>query len=204
MDHSKTKGFTIIEVLVSVTIFTVILLLVLANFRAGQFSSQLRLAAQNVVSELRQKQIMTQSGQPSFFCRGGVDEGQNCEADPMICTMDCVKQVPLGGYGLVFVVGEQNITLFANNDTTDTYQIEEKVRDLVVSATGQVEISALNTPTQSLNELQIIFTPPEGGISFAGDVVGETESATITVRHLQSGKEKTVAINKISGRIDVE
>ena len=174
--------------------------MVVSNLRGGQFRNQLNLGAQNLVTELREKLNMSLSGQPTRVC----DDGSAiCENDPAVCVGDCVEQVPLGGYGLVLAQGEETITLFADIDTENPYQDFEMVRELVISPTGSVAIKSINTDLQSLTGIEIVFVPPDAEIVFHG-VTGEPSQATITLEHLNTGEEREVTINRISGRIDVD
>ena len=194
------RGFTLIEVLISITIFAIIMVMVISNLRSGQFSSQLNLAAQNLVSELRQKQTMTLSGQFTKIC----DDGSgNCEDNPGLCPEHCVEHFPLGGYGLVFVPDAEKLIFFANNNEEAPYEETEKVREVPISPTGQVKIKEINTQTESVSHLEIIFAPPQAEISFSGDIVPGRDIVTITLEHLGSAEQKSITINKISGRIDV-
>jgi len=202
--HLRTHGFSLIEVLVSITIFALIMAAVISNFRGGEWKNQLSLAAQNVASELRKTQTMTTAGQPTYVCKvGGVVSG-NCEDDRAGCAGDCVEQVPAGGYGLALVEDSETILLFANIDASDEYDpADELVRDLRVSPTGRVKVDQIDVGGIAPS-LQIIFHPPSGEISFGGpDVFGNPPEAHIWVSHLSSNETREIVINRISGRIDV-
>jgi len=203
----KLKGFSIIEVLISVAIIALIMTAVISNFRSGEWRNQLSLAAANVASELRKAQTMVSAGQPTQVCMVAAVMTGICEDDPAGCGGTCVEHVPYGGYGLVFVEDSETITFFANTDATDDFdKIDEKVRDLKISPTGRVKIAGISTDTTgTINQLQIIFIPPTNVIKFGGpDVFGSPNEATITISHLSSGEKREIVINKISGRIDAE
>jgi len=202
---NNKKGFSLIEVLVSLTIFAMIMAAVISNFRGGEFRNQLNLAAANVASELRKAQSMVSAGTPTRVCEVAGVVGENCEDNPGLCPADCVEHVPFGGYGLVFIPGAENITFFANTDIENDYEeLNEKVRDLSVSPTGRVMISSIVTDTGPSTELQVIFMPPANQIIFAGDVALDPSEAIITLEHINSGETRTITINKISSRIDVD
>ncbi|MBU0648699.1 type II secretion system GspH family protein [Patescibacteria group bacterium] len=197
--NKKNSGFTLIEILISITIFAIIMVLVIANLRSGQFSSQLNLAATNLVSELRQKQNMTLAGQFTKICDDGAG---NCEDNSDLCPEHCVSQFPLGGYGLVFDPDAEKLIFFANNNEEAPYEETEKVREVPISPTGQVKIKEINTLTEGVSHLEIIFAPPRGEASFSGDILADRDIITITLEHINSGEQKSITINKISGRID--
>ncbi|MDD4995435.1 MAG: prepilin-type N-terminal cleavage/methylation domain-containing protein [Patescibacteria group bacterium] len=198
------NGFSLIEVLVSISIFALITTSLVANFRGGETKNQLNLAASNTVAELRKAQSMTQAGQPTRVCLSGDQIIGNCEANPS-CAGTCVENVPVGGWGLVFTSGSDKMKLFANSELAVAFdESEEQVSELPVSPTGRVKISGITTDTGPVNTLVVYFRPPVDRIVFAGDVALNPTNATIVLEHMTSGATRIIKINNISGRIDVE
>jgi prepilin-type N-terminal cleavage/methylation domain-containing protein len=203
--RDNTKGFSLIEILISITIFALITVAVISDFRSGEFKNQLSIAAQNVASELRETQTMVSAGQPTMVCLVASVVTGNCEDDPGSCAGDCVENVPAGGYGLVFKYNSENIILFSNTDATDDYDAaDEKIRDLKVSPTGRVEISTMTVSGVPVEEFQIIIMPPTNEMIFTGpDLFGNPPEARIELKHQGMFETREIYINRISGRIDV-
>ena len=193
-----------IEVLVVISIFALIMASVFANFRAGEFSSQLGLAADNVSTEIRKVQSMTTAGTKTYVCMVADVMTSVCEDDPGACSGDCIEHVPFGGYGLVINDGSDAITLFADIDESGSYDPEERIRDLPVSITGRVSVESLSTDTGAVNTLEIIFVPPAGRMIFSGpDIFGDPTDATINLIHDVSENTQSILLNNISSRVDV-
>lgn len=204
-NNYKNYGFTLLEVLVVIAIFALIMASVFANFRAGEFSNQLSLAADNAATEIRKVQAMVSAGSPTYVCMIGGAIDSICEGDPAGCSGDCIEHVPFGGYGLVFEEANGAMTFFADLDESGAYDDPgEKISDLPVSVTGRVTVGGMSTDTGPVNTLEIIFVPPKSEMIFSGpDVFGEPTEATITLRHEVSGKTNELMLNNISSRIDV-
>ncbi|MBI4276326.1 prepilin-type N-terminal cleavage/methylation domain-containing protein [Candidatus Uhrbacteria bacterium] len=79
MLHVTCPGFTLLELLISVSIFLIITVVALANFRTGEQMERLRFAAENMQQQIRELQTFARTGQQHS------------------------GQVPKGGYGLVLV-----------------------------------------------------------------------------------------------------
>lgn len=203
--NEGNQGFSIIEILISITIFALITVAVISDFRSGEFKNQLSIAAQNVASEIRETQGMVSAGQPTKICMEALVITGNCEDDSSECAGECIENVPAGGYGLVFKDNSENIILFGNTDATDGYDaVDEKIRDLKVSPTGRVEIGLMHVGGLPVEELHIIFMPPTNQVIFDGpDVFGDPEEARIELIHQGMFETREIYINRISGRIDV-
>jgi len=203
--QKNNHGFSIIEILISITIFALITVAVISDFRSGEFKNQLSIAAQNVASEIRETQTMVSAGQPTKVCMVAAVVTGNCEDDPGSCAGTCVENVPAGGYGLVFEEDSENIILFGNTDATDNYDpSDEKIRDLMISPTGRVELGLITVAGAPVEELQIIFNPPTNEMIFAGpDIFGNPDMARIELNHQGMFESREIYINRISGRIDV-
>ena len=64
---SRSGGFTLLELLVSIGIFTIITTAVVVNFRSGQHSNELRLTAGQLASDLRALYTQAQAGTAQTF-----------------------------------------------------------------------------------------------------------------------------------------
>ena len=202
--NNKNLGFTLLEVLVVIAIFALIMASVLANFRAGEFSSQLALATDNVATEIRKIQSMTLSGTKTYVCMIADVMTAVCEDNPGACSGDCIEHVPFGGYGLKFDDGGDQMTLFADINESGSYDPEERIRDLPVSVTGRVSVASMITDTGAVNTFEIIFIPPNGRMIFSGpDIFGDPTEATINLIHDVSEDTQSIILNNISSRIDV-
>ncbi len=83
-------GFTIPELLVSLTIFVVLGTVILANFRQSNYQEELQTSAQLLAGGIRKIQNLATSGQIVHF--NGPDKIPN--------TPDDTETVPPGGYGM--------------------------------------------------------------------------------------------------------
>ena len=100
---------------------------------------------------------------------------------------------PRGGYGMNFVSGQNSYTYFANADNVD-----------YVFGEDDAEIRTYNLPqgvTLDSSNLDVVFKQPRPTIFING--AEEEIEAQIILRHEDVTETKTIIINRISGRIDV-
>lgn len=171
------RGFTIIELLVSLGIFVIITTMVVANFRAGSRSDELKIAASALSSDLRRAQNMALAGQEV----NGV--------------------TPMGGYGVYFNLGEPgHYIIFADVNDNQKYDIGEDLSDGKILLARNVVITGVLPLVAS--SAVVVFKPPKPTIYINGGIVEGI--LAVTIKHSLSGKEKKIVINRVSGRIDVE
>lgn len=169
------RGFTIIELLVAMSIFVIITAMVVANFRAGSRSDELRIAAETLVSNLRKAQNMALAGQ----LKDGIS--------------------PLGGYGVYFKLAESDrYIIFADLDGELDYDMGEALADGTVILPRDVRIDGIQPTVIST----VVFKPPKPTIYINSGV--QENSLSIKLKHNLSGKTKLIVINRISGQINVE
>lgn len=199
------RGFTMIEMLISLSIFAVVTAFVTANFRAGRQSDELRLSTQLLATAIRRAQTMAISGQTVPFCQGGTNDKGICPGgtDPECGGGTCVRDVPRG-YGVHLTTvgaGASKAVLFADTDGDKTFSVRETVRTDAITPGPFVVASALN-PMSAGNALDILFEPPKPKLWFnASQAIG---IATVTLRHTTSSRTKNVTVNLISGQINAD
>lgn len=133
------RGFTIIELLVAISIFIVVTSLVVANFRRGTRSDELRIAAFGLASTLRRAQTMAMTG---ALINGAM---------------------PLGGYGVHMTKDEPTrYIIFADSDDK-MYGVGEELEGGIISLPHNIVIDQLVPAPVS-----VVFTPPKPTIYING------------------------------------
>lgn len=175
-------GFTVIEVLVAAGIVVVLLVYFLMNFKG--FDNQLALnnEADKLVTVLRQAQIYALVGQTY----GGVRYNYGLHVD------ECAS-------------GNCNYTLFYDFDGDNHYDISPTDETLESNNLLKIVfVDDLQVGASAPTELDIIFKPPTSTIHFYSNSLElSEESAQITIEN-NSGGQKTISINNISGQIDIQ
>jgi len=177
----KGEGFTLIEMMVVIFIFTTILSMVLINFRKGERLSEFRITTDQVASTLRQAQTQALTG---------------------IGTQDRMSQ----GYGVYFDLDTPGKYIIFKNAVTDlSYNEGDDEIIETVFLPDEVYISGLNSENFDGGPITILFEPPkpryflnDGHVTFSND-------AEIRLsRDGFSDKVGLITLNKLTGRISSE
>lgn len=193
-------GFTLVELLVSMSIIGVITGQMLANFRGGQRFSELRFASDILVSQLRAVQTNALTGRLVGVCTGGTEDGNVCESTkvPAVACVSgtCDDRVP-SGYGVRFsTTNPEEFLVFFDTDGDALYDAGEELNPKPYISTGLVVFSSSDASLP----VDIVFEPPFGRI-FVNGLASGPNSVEITLKHLNGPEERHVTINRITGRI---
>lgn len=197
--RSNLTGFTLIDLIISISIIALITTITFANFRSGQVSGELNLAAQKLANDIRRAQSMAMS----LKKYGG--------------------NIPAGGWGVYFNKDDASYILYAdkNEDIICTSNCDSNSDEdfLTVDLPKKIYIASVSftaedTPTNysTVNKAQITFLPPDpimyicrnntnqcGDDGFGNPGIGI--SATITISN--GIDNKIISINQF-GLVDIQ
>lgn len=197
---SASKGFTLIELLVSISIIGVITGLMMANFRGGQQSAEVRLATDILVGQLRSVQTSALTGRLVSVCSGGSQDLDVCEPKSPAVTCSggaCQKRVP-SGYGIRFSsLTPGTYMLFYDTDDDRRYDAGEELSEAPYISTGQTRFQT----SDGGDPLDIVFTPPFGKIYVNGSASGPT-TVSLTLGHQFGSMTRHVTVYRLSGKIE--
>jgi len=178
--RSFKMGFTIMEMIVAIGIFTMMTLLYTTNFKGFQFGLAVESNADQLVSSIRQAQLWALTGE----LIGGTR--------------------PDGGYGVTLTSpctsGICTYTLFGDTCSPTLHQYDTGC-DAVIRTeklNSQVSVTGV-TPSSPLT---IIFTFPTAE-SYVNSTKGQSGTITLTHR-AQTEKVKTISFDGVSGQITVQ
>ena len=198
----SARGFTLPELLVSISIFVIITTAVVVNFRASEESGQLRLGAQTLASTLGALQNMAQTGRVTALC--DTPPRAVCTGNVAICpTGQCSPAIPRGGYGIEISRPGGAITLFADGNADHLFSPGEALVDMRLNLPRNVIVDdAQSGPYDSQSRLTVAFEPPDPAV-WINAARAEPE-ARIVVRHEKTGGTRSIILRAISGRIEVQ
>lgn len=186
----KSKGFTLIEMVVVIAIIGVLTIAFFANYRGGAEEFALKRSIHQVALDIRRAQGLSTATQEFY----GTFQG---------------------GYGVYLSEGSANYILFIDCDSNGYYSgsylvcsdctggscITERYPETVetISLEGKIIFSDIIPNTSG--QLSILFTPPDPTVTFYPD----DDLVTITIEGEVAGalKQKTVEVNK-AGLIEVK
>ena len=182
--HHKLPGFTLVEMVVSISIIVMITALFIANYHSTDRRTDLVMAAQNLVADLHLAQNNT---------------------------LGLVKYndaVPEGGWGISLNASSSSYTLFADLDqppySTSGYMqydpsVEGNVRygARVTQLPSQIQIVELKTASGALNQrVNVTFLPPDPQTNiYRVDAGATSTSLEIKLKETQNNTTKTVRVN---------
>ncbi len=189
----KQYGFTLVELIVSIAIIAVLTTMAINNFRGSNEKNILDNEAERVASVIRQMHINSLIGQtvngerPRSF-------GFNLQT--------CVYS----GTPTIFC----HYTAFADNEANGTvdykYDSGDDILQTITTFDKNIEFTAINVGGSSLDELNIIFIPPQGSIQFFGsgtDALTD-EEVEIVLHYYNTSYYKRIIVNRISGQIEIQ
>jgi prepilin-type N-terminal cleavage/methylation domain-containing protein len=179
------KGFTLIELIVGISILAVLASVFLANFNHGTSQKAVALAADSVVSSIRTAETKSQSGQ--------ILPGISCSAGNQVAE-----------YHLVFMPGEKTYTLVEKDKCNidhvfTTYTLPANVR----LATNGFSIDGAEVLGVKID---IKLLPPFGAMSVSqnnGPYV-PFKYTIIKVEYIDSSVSREIGLDGITGRVETD
>lgn len=187
----RNSGFTLVEILVVISIIILLSGIILVNYRTGARQFALQRSATKLASDIRRAQEMAVASEECQPCGGGV---------------------PAGGYGISIVKWSESYKLYAdeNNDKHYEFIHESYVEQIYYEKGVELKDIQLLDPNRNLIEISINFTPPDPEINLQGDVGSHTESKEVVITLCLTDTDcsdpkntKTITVNK-AGRIDID
>lgn len=196
----KNNGFTLMEILVSISIVTLISTIFLANYHALNRQALLNAATRQLVSDIRLIQSYTM----------GLKELNG--------------SFPVGGWGITFTAGGQNYSFCAdknenkscfdmflgNYDAGELYKEVDMPQNIVVAnvlcseANNICDCNQSNPSQHSYGEAEIIFVPPEPKVIIDKTVSDGVVCANlcVVVQDNLNNAKKCVQVNQF-GMVDI-
>jgi prepilin-type N-terminal cleavage/methylation domain-containing protein len=179
------RGFTMLELMVSLGIIAILIGVFVVNYRGGSRNSELALAAQKMVSDMR---LVQNSALGSTPYNG---------------------KVPAGGWGVHFnkLTGNNTVyTIFADVDGDMSYDSPSESNPAYGARTVRlpdyINISEILFNGTPKNSIDTVFIPPDPE-TMIWDGFGTTTNATIRLRHSVTGVTKNIFVN-FFGLIEVQ
>ena len=168
------RGFTLVELIISMAIFSLMTTLVIANFRSASSQRLLRSQANALASVFKQAQVQALSGKPFN------------------------SAVPVGGYGVLLSICSVPpcaVTLFADVNGDFTYDgAAEKIEDFALGQNVTLTALSLAAP------VAVVYKPPSAFVCINGKC-SETAPVQITLTAYQTASSQIVKLNPSSGQI---
>jgi len=170
------SGFTLLELIVSISIMSILTALFLANYHSNNQRTDLTMAAQTLVSDIRYAQANA---------------------------LGLIKydgEVPAGGWGVFFTSGGENLDkyiIFADENDDQLYTDTESLESLggrIEELPPNIYISNITLDGVGVNSVNVTFLPPDPITRI------NTHSATGTVVEIRlketiNNTTKTVRVN---------
>ena len=173
---SKEQGITLIEILITISMITILLGVVFWGYRERGREFDLRRSALELVVNLEKTREMAMSAR---IASGEIER-------------------PAGGYGLRFEKDSQNYIIFVDTNTDKDYDIGEEIEELILKQ--RIIIKSLSPPHLD-DVVDIVFIPPSPDVYINGSVLVNAEIELALINDLN--KTEKIIINP-AGLISIE
>lgn len=199
----NSKGFTLLELLVIVSIIASLSAVVLGGYNTGETKFTLLRSANKLAQDIRKAENMAMIGKSAPLSFGEI--------------------FPEGGYGIYITASSASTTapevnsynLFCDCNGNKEYESEGAAGSCasstvanpfresmeVMSLETDVDIESISSATGTLSSIAITFFPPDPIIRIVGPNSERYDEITITLDLY--GEEKTLTINNV-GLIDID
>lgn len=176
---NSNKGFTLIELIVSIFILVTLSSFVMVNYRQGEKKRKVALAADGVINAVRLAQTYALAGK-------------------QIEATSCVNR-SAKSYRINFDASATYIIYAEDNCSNPLFEIQR----FNLPAQTQMKAGELKLDNGSINSLSVMFTPPFGKISASanGGAFGAFTTGTVGMEASDGQSSKSVTIDGVSGRI---
>lgn len=172
----KKNGFTLIELIVSITIIGMVTGLFLANYSSANRRTDLTMTAQKMVADIRLAQSYS-LGLARYGSSGSLN-------------------IPVGGWGVHFDLqsyGSNKYNIFADDDADTLYgggEADERFGAQVVNLPNNITIQSVSVGTK----VDITFLPPDP-ITTINNGTATSTSVDIVLKDARTNSIKTVRVN---------
>lgn len=220
-------GFTIIELLVSISILLLISVSVATDLNRTRYQEELQGSARALVGMLRdlQTRALASTGAKTCTATGGVLYA--CDYTSVGCLGACTPLVPPYAYGLTLTLNATSVPAFAEVEPTynnrrpiDLGDQHEQI-DLLpflkaASASNWVSISRIDDQFFSnIAGAYVTFERQSGTMRISACAkptpytpacgpFGEPNTLTITLRHSKTTLTKVIRLNGLTGKISID
>ena len=175
----QQKGYTLIELLVAITIFVILSTTVVFNLSQGRLNEDLRQAASELVLHLREVQ--------SLALTGAVHQGNNPAGNGLHFSSNCGANCSYQ----IFVDTNANLTYNNGDAVTSQYRLARDIALIRVEVTG---VTPSSNPPHSF-----LFSQPAALFYFNASQGREVH---MYFKHQRTGRCRDVFVKGASGLID--
>lgn len=214
----RRKGFTLVELMVSITILLLISTVTVFSLGSTRDNDELMTAARLLTGDIRNVQARALAATNIKTCEIPSDHFRVCEDEnpsAIPCKSACVP-LPPSRVGIHVDRGSSAYTIFADIDGDDWRMTNQEEivlqRDLNPLGGGNVTIRAIRTSFADLSSADIAVGRQNGTVRIeACDDVGlpacapkEPQTISIMLIHAKTSKTVTVDVNALTGRVSFE
>ncbi|MBI4434546.1 GIY-YIG nuclease family protein [Candidatus Uhrbacteria bacterium] len=188
-------GFTLFELIIVIAIFLLISGMLLVNFRRSRQGDIVRIAALRFATDVQRMQ--------STALAGGAEDRLAVAYGVHVDTAQPGRYILFGDRIRCSQDAQGAEVCTANGQYDAGANPAEELDDGVASLPPNVRIASVRTvaPDAVVPAIDVLFRPPRGTVTIAPIATPEVQ---VVLRHSDYDDTRTVSINRISGRVEVE
>ncbi|MBD3281906.1 hypothetical protein GF391_04120 [Candidatus Uhrbacteria bacterium] len=212
MQSRKSSGFTIIEMLIGVSIVILLATVTVFELRSARRGDELRTAARQLVGDIRAMQSRALAAKNLKTCDTGGPDKAVCEIDESACGGNpCEDDIP-AAYGVRLESGTSTYVMFADINPsaavdyryTDAAELFESRSILPLGSTDVVLDQIISGTSTSVTFADISFMRQNGVVRMYDTTVPpEPTLMRFRLRHTVSNQTMEIEVNRITGRVSI-
>jgi prepilin-type N-terminal cleavage/methylation domain-containing protein len=223
----RLSGFTLIELMVSISILLIISVAVSGELTTTKYAEELASSARVVAGSLRDLQAFAQASMGVKTCQNAGLKNLVCEIGTGGCSTVCGTLMPTSAVGAVLIAGGTSVQRFAEVDV-GVSNIDRRlgagedfgtrqfisglagtkfvtVKSLDTGACGPVSPATVTFERQNGSmRIQPCDTPTPNTPLCGVTPCGNSNTLTIMLEHSKTKKTRTIRLNAITGKISLE
>ncbi len=205
------KGFTLVELLVSMTILIIITVAVATDISISRQQEELASNARYLQSMLRDVQSQAQSAVSLNTCDNGAFIAI-CEFDTSNCGAGtCDTQIVPSAQGIRLSTTHQDHVfhfaevdpLLENRQYDENETVLQNVMQTARANINTVEVTRLTIGSTDYDTVDVTFGRQSGAMEIIADTGATGNTLEIELTHRETGSLEVISLNRLTGRITI-
>lgn len=207
----KQKAFTVIELLIGISIVVLLATITVFELRTSKRSDELKTATRQFAADLRAAQSNALAAKSVKACETAASDLAVCEFDTASCGVNpCEDRIP-AAYGVFVTTGTSTYSIFTDINPvsgtdfryTDSGEVYES-HNLLLLGSQDVVIEQIFSSSTAVASASVSFMRQNGKVRINNSATPpEPAIIRFILKHTITNKTAEVQVNSVTGRISI-